>query len=333
MTTTNTVTRFRGGGEIELEARSLGSVLAGEVRLRVDVCALCGSDKRLLKNGSSVVPGHEIGGAVVDRGSGCDLPEGTRGIVYIPEFCAQCRSCRRGETNRCMSISALVGWQRDGGFATYVDIPQRQLIPVPDDLSIEVAVLGLDTVGTAAHGLRMGLQTQAQLPERTLVIGCGPLGLGVLTVAQELGIKNVDVTDPHPERAAAGKRLGGNPVSEPAADDPYDLVIEGSGARSARQLAQEVVVPGGAVVVLGESEEPYEMPATPRWRRTDCFTVRSFYFPMTEVEENWRVLRSRGEALLRELSTPMLMPELPAAFESFVAGDLLKPFITSEENR
>jgi hypothetical protein len=53
------------------------------------------------------------------------------------------------------------------------------------------------------------------------------------------------------------------------------------------------------------------MPATPRWRRTDCFTVRSFYFPLTEVEGNWDLLRRCGQVLRDVLAHPLTCPSSP----------------------
>jgi threonine dehydrogenase-like Zn-dependent dehydrogenase len=200
---------------------------------------------------------------------------------------------------------------------------------VPDDIGQDVAVLGLDTVGTAAHGLRLALRTQNELPRRLLVVGCGPLGLGVVAVARAMGIEAVDAHDPHPGRLALAGRLGAGTRVDLDSENQYDVTVEVSGAAPAREVAQRVVVPGGAVLALGESNEPYTMPATPRWRRTDCFTVRSFYFPLAEVAGNWDLLRRCGPALRDVLAHPLTLPELAQAFERFVAGDLLKPYIVS----
>jgi threonine dehydrogenase-like Zn-dependent dehydrogenase len=321
--------RFRGDAVIDFTDDDLHEVAAGEVRLRVDVCALCGSDKRLLASGSAVVPGHEIAGTVVAAGRGSTLPTGTRCIVYIPVFCGDCDQCRRGQTNRCLHLRELIGWQRDGGFADLVDVPQRCALPVPDDIGQDVAVLGLDTVGTAAHGIRLALRTQDELPRRLLVVGCGPLGLGVVAVARALGVASVDAYDPHPGRLALAARLGAGTRVDLQAENRYDVTVEVSGSAPGRDAAQRVVVPGGAVLALGESNDPYVMAATPRWRRTDCFTVRSFYFPLTEVEGNWDLLRRCGPALRDVLAHPLTLPELGRAFDKFVAGDLLKPYIVS----
>ncbi|TWF75194.1 threonine dehydrogenase-like Zn-dependent dehydrogenase [Pseudonocardia hierapolitana] len=321
--------RFRGEAVIDFTVDDLREVAPGEVRLRVDVCALCGSDKRLLAGGSAVVPGHEIAGTVVATGDGTSLPVGTRCIVYIPIFCGACDQCLRGQTNRCLRLRELIGWQRDGGFADVVDVPERCALPVPDDIGQDVAVLGLDTVGTAAHGLRLALRTQDEPPRRLLVVGCGPLGLGVVAVARAMGVEAVDAHDPHPGRLALAERLGAGTRVDLESENQYDVTVEVSGAAPARAVAQRVVVPGGAVLALGESNDPYTMPATPRWRRTDCFTVRSFYFPLAEVEGNWDLLRRCGPALRDVLAHPVTLPELAQAFEEFVAGDLLKPYIVS----
>src|SRR5690625_198357 len=331
MTVQSAAARFRGDGRIEFETRTLAPPADGDVRLRVEVCALCGSDKRLLAAGSDVVPGHEIAGTVVDPGKNPDLAAGQRGIVYIPVYCGHCPGCTAGQTNRCRDIAGLVGWQRDGGFAEHVDVPARCVIPVPDDIPLDVAVLGLDTIGTAGHALRLALRTQVDPPARMLVVGCGPLGLGVTALAPLFGLGNVDVTDPHPGRLAIGVELGGTAASDLESLNQYDLVVEVSGTRAGRTTAQNVVVPGGAVVVLGESNEPYEMPATPRWRRTDCFTVRACCFPLSDVADNWDLLRACGPLLRDALVTPLTLDRLPEAFDRFVAGDMFKPAITATE--
>ncbi|MEU2611023.1 alcohol dehydrogenase catalytic domain-containing protein [Micromonospora sp. NPDC007271] len=334
MTTSTSVrARFLGAGQITFDKATLGPVADGHVRVRVDVCALCGSDKRLLQSGSPVVPGHEIAGTVVDVGAGVTTPTGTRGIVYIPVYCGTCRRCVAGRTNQCLNLRELIGWQRDGGFAEHVDVPARCLLPVPDDVPLTTAVLGLDTVGTAAHALRLWQRIQPDGVDRALVIGAGPLGLGVISVAGAFGITAVEAYDPHDGRLATAVELGARAAADLESENQYDLVVEVSGAAAAREAAQRVVAPGGAVIALGESNAPYTMPATPRWRRTDCFTVRSFYFPTDEVAANWDLLRAHGVALRDRLTVPLTLDALPDAFARFVAGDYLKPCIVSEDAR
>ncbi|MBM0239476.1 hypothetical protein JNW88_24205 [Micromonospora sp. ATA32] len=141
----------------------------------------------------------------------------------------------------------------------------------------------------------------------------------------------MDAFDPNPARLEAATTLGATAAGDLSAENQYDMVVEVSGANAARETAQRVIRPGGTVVALGESNEPYTMPATPRWRRTDCYTVRSFYFPVDEVEANWDLLRVMGASLRDLIVKSLTLPELPEAFARFVAGDYVKPCIVSAD--
>lgn len=286
----------------------------------------------MLAAGSSVVPGHEVAGLVDAVGDGSPLEVGQRVLVYIPVFCDECDQCRRGQTNRCLQLTELIGWQRDGGYAEYIDVPARCLIAVPDDIPLDVAVLALDTVGTAAHGLRMARQTQPDGVRSLAVVGCGPLGLGVIAVAAAMGLPQPLAYDPHPARLAAAIALGATPLDDLDTLNQADVAVEVSGTHQGRAAVQRLVRPGGAVLALGESNEPYTMAADVRWRRTDCFTVRSFYFPLTEAPDNWDLLRANGVAVRDLLCVPVPLDDLPTAFERFVAGDYLKPCIVFPED-
>lgn len=329
---TNTSAHFEGEGIVSFTTEPLAAPRDSLARIRVDVCALCGSDKRLLASGSDVVPGHEVVGTVVDAAPGS--PEvGTRVVVFIPVSCGECPACRAQQNNRCYEIRGLMGWQFDGGFAEYMDVPPQCLIPVPDDIPSDVAVLALDTFGTAAHALRLGARTQPDGIQNLLVIGCGPLGLGVISVALAMGIPRVEAWDPNEARLGLAQELGAVPAADLDGVNRYQVVAEVSGAAPARASAQDLVEPGGAILALGESNEPYLMPATPRWRRTDCFTVRSFYFPPTEVDDNWDLLRSHGARLRDTIMTPTRLADLEETFTRFVDGEYVKPYITHEEIR
>lgn len=328
----NLSARFAGDGQIMFAEHKLDELRDDWVRLRVDVCALCGSDKRLLAAGSAVVPGHEVVGTVVESRN-TEHPVGKRVIVYIPVSCGECKACLADQNNRCYRLSELMGWQLDGGFAQFMDVPARCVLAVPEDIPSDVAVLALDTFGTAAHALRLGARTQPEGISKLLVVGCGPLGLGVIAVALALGIAEVHAWDPIESRLALAESLGAKRAEDLESINQYQVVAEVSGAKPARDLAQNLVEPGGAILALGESNEPYEMPATPRWRRTDCFTVRSFYFPISEVPDNWDLLRSHGALLRDTIMTATALVDLPDTFQRFLDGEYVKPYITFEETK
>ncbi|MFN0185905.1 MAG: alcohol dehydrogenase catalytic domain-containing protein, partial [Aquabacterium sp.] len=149
--TTMRAAHFPGGGLTELVDRPWPRPAAGEVLLRVRRTALCGSDTKPWRKGCTQVPGHEIFGVVDQPGHAL---HGQRSVVYIPLHCGHCGACSVGLTQCCETESVLIGWNRDGGYAQALAVPDNCLLPVPDDIDDDLAPLLLDTIGTAAHGLR-----------------------------------------------------------------------------------------------------------------------------------------------------------------------------------
>jgi len=322
-----------GDGRVELVEKPQPVLSEGDVLVRVSHCALCGSDKRLIRQGASHIPGHEIAGTVVDVGPGIDSWDDDRSVVvYIPLFCEICEQCRRGHTNRCTAMSGLVGWQVDGGFAEYLAVPRRNVMPVPGDIPAARAVLSLDTVGTATHGLRRLFGVVDDGDDPVVVLGCGPLGMGVVAVAQHWG-KRVLAYDVDSGRVATAASLGAEilDLDEVAIDDVRRAwnpsVVDASGSGGARSLATNLVGQGGGVLMLGESDQDWVLPASVRWRRTEAAYVRSFYFPVGQMSENWEILRAVGPQLEDAIMTLGKFGDVPAIFSAFLEGAMSKPII------
>ena len=234
--------RFVGECRIEIGDAQWPAASSGEALLRVAACSLCGSDLRPLRNGWPVTPGHEIAGTVDQPGHHL---HGQRCLVYIPVWCGQCATCEAGHTQLCENATDLIGWQRAGGYAEALAVPEQCLLPVPDDIPDHTATLLLDTIGTAAHGVRL---SQALVPAgRALVLGAGPIGLGALLVLQQFGYGPIDVFDPNPYRRQVAGDLGGVPLASLEGRVRYALVLECSGKDAARQSALELVAEMAAV--------------------------------------------------------------------------------------
>jgi threonine dehydrogenase-like Zn-dependent dehydrogenase len=309
---------FRGQGHIDIAAGPEPSAGPGEVLLRVLACALCGSDLRPLRNGWPVTPGHEVVGRVDQPGHAL---HGQRCLVYIPVWCGRCPSCLGGDTHLCDHATELVGWQRHGGYADALLVPTQCLLPVPDDVPTHLAPLLLDTIGTAAHGVRL---SQALVPAgRVLVLGAGPIGLGALLVLQHFGYGPIDVLDPNDFRRGVAAELGGRPVTLPDAQR-YPLVLECSGKDAARQTALEVVAARGVVVQLGEADA-WQVTETKAIRRKDFYYVRSFYFPVAEYALNIELLRADRARYERLVDARVPLDGLQDLFAQFARGERLKP--------
>ena len=316
---------FCGQGRIQIDHSPLPQPGPGEVLLRVLACSLCGSDLRPLRNGWPVTPGHEIVGRVDQPGH---TLHGQRCLVYIPVWCGHCPTCQGGQTHLCDNNTELMGWQRNGGYADAVAVPQQCLLPVPDDVPTHLAPLLLDTIGTAAHGVRL---SQQLVPTgRALVLGAGPIGLGALLVLQQFGYGPVDVIDPNPFRLGIAAELGGVPVTTLDPALRYPLVLECSGKDTARQAALEAVGPRGVVVQLGEADA-WRVTETKAIRRKDFYYLRSFYFPLSEYTLNIELLRSNRARYERLVDARVPLAGLQELFDQFARGERLKPQLALED--
>jgi threonine dehydrogenase-like Zn-dependent dehydrogenase len=267
----------------------------------------------------------------MEVGAGVDIPLGTRAAVYIGLYCGQCKFCLAGETNRCLQMKGLVGWQTQGGYAQELIVPAKNLIPLPEDISDAEGVLLLDTIGTATYGVEICSQRalSAARSDRAAVVGCGPMGLGSLLSLQAAGWDRVFAHDPAESRLQTAISFGAEPLSSESSanEGKFALVIEAVGHPNARNLALDLVEPGGAVLLLGESDLPWTLPESPKWRRKDCYYVRSFYFPIGAAGKNMEVLRTRREQFHQMIQEVVPLEGLQQAFADFCAGKTLKPLV------
>jgi len=109
----------------------------GEIRLAVSVCAVCRTDLHVVEGDlapkrEEIVPGHQIVGRVDAQGPGTGrFSLGDRvGVAWVSTTCGHCRFCRRGRENLCES-PRFTGWDRDGGYADRVIVPEAAAYELP----------------------------------------------------------------------------------------------------------------------------------------------------------------------------------------------------------
>lgn len=113
----------------------------GEVLVQVEVCGVCRTDLHVVEGDlpprkQPVIPGHEVVGRVVGRGSGTGRFQiGDRvGIAWLHASCGRCAYCRRGDENLC-DAPRFTGWDVDGGYAEYTVAPEAFVYPLPEGVS------------------------------------------------------------------------------------------------------------------------------------------------------------------------------------------------------
>ncbi|MBL8129196.1 MAG: alcohol dehydrogenase catalytic domain-containing protein [Chloroflexia bacterium] len=322
--------RFMGNQVIAMGEEPMPHLRPGDVLMRVAWCGLCGSDKRPWRDGFPLIPGHEVSGIVVDA-NGTEIPVGARAVAYLNVFCGECRYCLIGETNRCRNSQGLLGWSSpwEGGYAEYMAVPARDVLPVDDAIGLDVAVLLLDTIGTAWHGLRLADVTSAK---RALVIGCGPLGLGAVAGLQAFGLTEIfacDTSEFRREAAADFAATGVTPDEVEKIRD-LDLVVEAVGSGPTIMQSIRAVAPGGRVVMLGEAWQPWQFEPSAETMLKDYSIIRSWYFPISEYAENQQMLLDGRVDASRLISHLFPLAALPEAFALFASGASRKVLVGAE---
>lgn len=200
-------------GVIVVEDAPTPEPAEGEVRLKIEVCAICGTDQRVLKGEKHVdvpIVGHEIVGIVDAIGEGVtEIKLGARYAVQTVIGCGECSMCRISRENLCEVGFKAIGYQWNGGFAEYVIMPkvgvdQGNLIPVPVDMPAEVGSL-IEPLSCCVNGMR---SIPLEECEHVVVFGGGIIGVMNGLVAKARGAKTVTIMDVSQDRLDLLASLG-----------------------------------------------------------------------------------------------------------------------------
>lgn len=233
---------------------------AGQVRVRVSVCAVCHTDLHIVEGDlplrkKPVVPGHQIVGVVEALGPGASaFKEGDRvGIPWLHWTCGECGYCRRAHENLC-ERAKFTGWDVDGGYAEYVVVPAEYAYSLPKSFSDEHAapLLCAGIIGYRSYRL-----TNARKGERIGLYGFGASAHIVLQFARHLG-NECYVFTRTPEHAELAKKLGavwtGRAEEQPPSK--LDCAIVFAPAGPIVPLALRAVRKGGTVSCAGITMSP-----------------------------------------------------------------------------
>lgn len=126
-----------------MRTRPLPRPSADELVVRVLVCGVCRTDLHLAEgdlpaHAPGVVPGHEVVGEVVGKGSEVsEFAVGERvGVAWLRRTCGACAYCLGGRENLCAN-SLYTGWDADGGYAEFTTVPSPYAYRLPAGYSDE----------------------------------------------------------------------------------------------------------------------------------------------------------------------------------------------------
>ncbi len=173
--------RFGVHGDLSLRVDEIDDVEPGpgEVLVRTHAAGVCGTDLHILDGMIKPDPypmtlGHEAAGLVEDVGEGVSLAAGTPVAIYNKIFCGRCEQCLKGRTNICDNEPDQLGFNRDGGDAEYVVVPEQNAVPVPDGVDLATASVLTCAGMTAIHATRL---SGLRLGDTAMVDGIGGVGI------------------------------------------------------------------------------------------------------------------------------------------------------------
>jgi threonine 3-dehydrogenase len=326
------VPHFLGESRIGWHERVVPAAGPGELLLRVRANALCGTDRGQLTNGSTITPGHEAAGEVIEVGSGTSTALGTRGVVYLMDYCGACRSCAAGATNVCRAKRADMGFTHDGGLGRIELVHETNFFPTPDGLDFAATTLLLDVMGTTSHAIRRAMATRDEI-ESIVIAGAGPIGLGLVAMARLMFGPSVPivVADIVPYRLGLAKRLGGRPINlrrQPLAaaltsaglSTGADVAFDTSGRESARRELLDVLATRGTLVCVGHGEG-LSVSVSEDLIAPERTIMGSEYFRYDDLPGNLDLLLQNGEYLEQIITHRYPITEVEAAYGVFLAGE------------
>jgi 2-desacetyl-2-hydroxyethyl bacteriochlorophyllide A dehydrogenase len=231
--------------------------LPGEALVRMRRIGVCGSDFNALAGKHPIytyprILGHELAGEIVE------IPQNDRGLrvgdrcaidPYI--YCGSCRACVKGRTNCCENLR-LYGVHVDGGMQGFLSV-RIDLLHKSRSLSFDELAL-IETLSIGAHAVNRGGITKG---EGAIVVGAGPIGLGVIRFAQLAGA-SVQVVETSPHRREFARHTGADTVAE-LHNEIADVVFDVTGSSESMSKSLEHVAATGRLVFVGLTKEPIKI--------------------------------------------------------------------------
>ena len=176
-------------GRFKIKEKNKPQKVEGQAILSVKKIGICGTDLHAYAGNQAFftyprILGHELAAEVLEiEGNSQNIKVGDKVIVMPYISCGQCIACKNGKTNCCTELRVL-GVHTDGGMQEQISVPTNLLIPANKLSYAEMAIV--EPLAIGAHAIR---RAQILPNEFIVVMGCGPIGIGIMKFAQIAGAK------------------------------------------------------------------------------------------------------------------------------------------------
>lgn len=253
---------YRGNKTFSLEQKEVAAPGAGEVRIKVAYCGICGTDLHIYlghmdkRVGFERTIGHEMSGVIESVGADVEgLSVGQHIVVRPLDACGDCPACNAGHQHICHNLK-FIGIDTEGAFQELWNVPAHTVHVLPENLDLSHAAL-IEPLAVACHDVK---RANVKNGEDVLVIGGGPIGLLVAMVARDAGGK-VTISEINENRLAYAEKLGFDVINPTSADvaatileqtggKGADVVFEVSGSQPGVDLMTAAAAARGRIVMV-----------------------------------------------------------------------------------
>jgi L-iditol 2-dehydrogenase len=300
-------------GDLRIEEVPKPEPGPGDVLVQIEVALTDGTDLKTFRRGHPLLLanpparfGHEF----------CGIVDGRRVVAANSAPCRACEGCARGD--QCRDLVFL-----SGAYGEWLVVPERiaavNLHDVPRGVAPEVAAM----VEPLACCLRGVARAGVQAGDTVAILGAGPIGLMLAACVADAGGWPT-IVGGRPERRALAELFG----AETGPGTGADVVIEAAGTPEAWLDAEELVRPGGTVVMFGGLPRDARPPIDAFRLHYEELTIRgSFHHTPATVRAALVFLASGAYPWDRLVTHRVLLADLPALFDD-PPRDLLKAAVT-----
>ena len=234
-----------------------------QVLVKIKKIGICGSDIHVYHGthpytSYPVTQGHEVSGEIVKLGEYVkDLSVGQRITIEPQVFCGRCYPCLHGKYNLCEHLKVM-GFQTTGTASEYFAVDASKVTPLPEGMSFSEGAM-MEPLAVTVHAAKRFPDLKGA---KTVVLGCGPIGILLAQSLKALGADKVLVTDISDTRLELAKSVGadyavntlhkdfGEAMLEAYGPDKADVIFECAGSDITMEQAIQNARKGSMIVLV-----------------------------------------------------------------------------------
>lgn len=219
--------RFYGSSHpIKVEEASFPHVENGQVLVKIKAAGVCASDIHFYHRTKTpakvpLILGHEGAGVVEKVGSNVEnTHEGDHVCIHYVISCGECNHCLEGRDNLCVNVK-WAGFDVDGTFSEYILLPARNVLPLPEWITLEHGALIGCAVVTPFHAMSVG---EVKPGDSVTILGIGGVGIHAIQMARIFGADRIIAVDIAEYKLKLAEEFGADVTVNSKEEDAVEAV-------------------------------------------------------------------------------------------------------------